>query len=141
MSISKKCYFAIIFANSVLLAIGISLVGISIAQYGNKWPILTIIVHLLAILFPTACNRCNSIDDGEYHIFGDTGNDWTNGITHISWVLFGLLVVVGYAVPVELFRAGQLKDVAVYLTVSGGTTILAAVLIYVKVIYFQESDE
>ena len=123
----------IIAANSILLAVGISLVCVSIFAYGNMWPILTIFVHMLAIFFPTLCGQCSHDD-----MFGD--ENATNPLTHLPWVLFGLLVIVGYAVPVELFRANELNETAVYLTVAGGTTILCAVLIFVKVIYFQKSD-
>lgn len=128
---------AIIVANSILLAVGISLVCISIFAYGNSWPVLTIFVHLLAIVFPTLCGQCKSGDELDFMAVEESRNP----LVHLPWVLFGLLVIVGYAVPVELYRAHQLNEKAVYLTVSGGTTILAAVLVFVKVIYFQPSIE
>jgi len=129
---NKKCLVSVIVINSILLAIGVSLVGVSVFAYGNKWPLLTIAVHLLAILFPTACGQCTlNADDMSFLSMEDD----QSAIKHLSWVLFGMLVIVGYAVPVELYRAKELEQVAVWLTVVGGTTILSAVLIYVRVVY------
>lgn len=127
----------VIFTNAMLLATGILLVLISILQYHNWWPLLTIVVHLLAILVPTACGQC-MVDDTEHSIFGDAHH---GDAAHAAWVLFGVLVIVGYAVPVELYRAHILPQVAACLTVAGGTTILGAVLLYVKIVYFSPTSD
>lgn len=131
----NKKVLALILLNATLLAGGIILILVSCVQFNNWWPFLTIFVNAFAILFPTFCGGCSMSDDAEW-------DDREGGVSPatISWVFLGFFIVIGYAIPVELFRTHLLTESGVMFTVSGGTIILAAILIFVRLIYFEKDD-
>jgi hypothetical protein len=58
----------------------------------------------------------------------------------ISWIFFGLFVTIGYAIPVELYRAGHLHATGVYLSISGSTIILIAAVVAARFYYLEKDD-
>ena len=90
---------------------------------------------MFAIFFPTFCGGCTS-DDYESLFDDDDAGLITPG--SLSWLCLGFFIVIGYAIPIELFRGNLLTEQGVYLTLSGGTVILGAVLIFVRLIYFKK---
>jgi len=131
----NKKTILLIFLNSVFLASGIILNLVSCVSYNNWWPLLTIFINLLAITAPTLCGGCNQQDESFY---SDQEGQVT--LASLSWVMLGAFVIAGYAIPIELFRAKIITQTGVLLTLSGGTVILAAVLIFVRLIYFTKDE-
>ena len=130
----NKKLVAYIMLNATFLSSGIILILVSCIQFNNWWPFLTVFINAFAIFAPTFCGGCSfepSWDDQE----GDIS------IGSISWIIVGFFVVVGYAIPIELFRVGVLTQTGVYLTLSGGTVILASILIFVKLIFFESEQD
>ena len=99
-------------------------------QYGNFFPILTIFINLMAIMQLMLCGACAS---------DASGYTWDSphqeAAVHVAWWIFGLFVILGYAIPALLYRASVVPTVALYLTWTGGTTILAAMIVYMRLIY------
>ena len=106
-------------ANSILLAIGLLLVLFGCIVYSTWWPTLTVLVFVAGIFFPTVSGSCQITEEEE-----------TIGY-HLSWVIVGIFLVVGYTIPVELFRVGIMTVGGMAMTVSGGTTILAAIALFI----------
>ena len=131
----KPCKEPLIFIliNSVLLAAGTLIVLIACFQYNNYFPLLTILCDVFAILILMMCGSCSAEDD-VLTSFDTDMNLRALGI-QLSWMLFGLFIIFGYAVPSLLFRAAKIPDVALYFSWGGGTVILASMIIYLKVIY------
>jgi len=125
----------LIFFNSVFLATGIMLNLISCIQFNNWWPLLTILINLMAITFPTLCGGCSFYDDD---LFAEQDGQIT--LASLSWMFLGIFIVIGYAVPVELYRSHSISQTGVFLTLAGGTIILAAVLLFVRLIYFKKDE-
>lgn len=121
---------AIVFGNATILATGILVVLVACFQYNNFFPLLTILSNLAAISQLMMCGSCNT--SSSY------SNDDDSPV-HVSWLLFGLFVIIGYAVPALLYRANQVPDIALYLSWIGGTTILTSMIIYMRIIYNRES--
>ena len=132
----NKKTLAFIVGDAIFLSVGIMLILISSIRYDNWFPLLTIFVHCFAIFIPTFCpGGCSMEED---NVWGD--EDVSASPAAIAWILLGIFIVVGYAIPVELFRTNSLSEKGVYFTLTGSTTILAAVLIFVRLIYFQKDD-
>jgi len=127
--------FYILIANAILLASGIMLVLVSAVQYTNFWPFIIIFVNMFAIMWPTLCGGCSLQEEFSYQ-----GNEGSITPGSVSWVLLGFFVTVGYAIPIELFRANKLTETATYLTLAGGTTMLAAILVFIRVLYFEKDS-
>jgi len=138
----NKKTLALILSNALLLSTGIILILVSCIQYDNWWPFLTIFVNMFAIFFPTFCGGCALGDSDEYGSMWNEGdNDASVTPASISWLFLGFFIIVGYAIPIELFRGNLITEQGVYLTVSGGTTILAAILIFVRLILFKKDRD
>lgn len=58
----------------------------------------------------------------------------------LSWLLFGVCLTIGYGIPIELWRVKTLSLVPMFLTLGGGTVILIAILIFVKVIEIKQNN-
>lgn len=112
---------AAVILNSALLAGGILIVLITCFEWHNFYPLLTILVDVLAITQLMMCGTTTDSDEGHLGI-------------QLSWMLFGLFVVTGYAVPALLWRDGAIPEQALYFTWGGGTVILASMIIYMKLI-------
>lgn len=124
----------IVLVNSVLLAAGILLVLVACFQYSNFFPFLTIIINTLAVLQLMICGACSGNDD-DAGGFGDhTEYQYMAGV-QLSWWIFGMLIVMGYAIPSLSYRAGDFAEVALYLTWGGGTIIVTAMIVYMKLLY------
>jgi len=131
----NKKTLVLIIADAILLSVGIMLILISAIRLANWWPFLTIFVHGFAIFLPTFCpGGCSTEDDDLW------GDDESSAPASIAWILLGIFIVIGYAIPVELFRTKTLSQTGVYLTLSGSTTILASVIIFVRAIYFEKDE-
>lgn len=124
----NKCTIAILIVNSIFCSIGILLVLIACIQYSTWWPLLTITVHGLAVLFPVMCGGCN---------FNDNNIDlFSTNFELVSWLFVGIFVITGYAIPSILRRASIIPEVGLILTFSGGTILLISILIFVRSVYF-----
>ena len=132
----------IIICNAILLSSGIMLILVSSVQYTNFWPLITVFVDIFALFFPTFCNGCDMGDDDDFSWGGGGGRYDEDRISEgaISWVLLGIIVMIGFAIPIELFRVHKLSEIGAYLTVSGSTVILSSIVIFVRVIYFEKDN-
>jgi len=117
----NKCTIAILISNSVLCAGGVIMVLVSCIQYNLWWPLLTIAMHGLAVVFPS-CN-CSS-------------NDENSVAGQVAWLFVGLFVTFGYAIPSILYRGGLMPEIGLILTLCGGTVILVSILIFVRTVYY-----
>ena len=129
---NKRLY--ILFANAILAASGIMLVLVSAFQYSNFWPIVIIVIDIFAVTWPTMCGGC-SISDDDYY-----GSSYSDGHASFSWVLLGIFITVGYAIPIELYRTNSLTEMATYMTILGGTIILASILMYIRFESFEKDS-
>ena len=128
----NKCTIAILISNSIFCAVGILLILISCIQYTTWWPLLTIAVHGLAVLFPVMCGGCQFDNSSPF----DTGDQIAVDCALISWLLVGILGITGYAIPSILLRASLIPEVGLIFTFAGGTVILISILIFVRAVYF-----
>lgn len=127
-----KCVVATYVFTSMLLASGILLILVPCIQYDNWWPLLTIFVLFLAILFPMMCGGCSpsAMDDTEYN----------EELVLISWVFTGMFVVTGYAIPSILLRGKYIPEAGLIYSTVGGTVILLSILVFVRIIYFKKDS-
>lgn len=128
----NKKVLVLLLVDALFLASGIMLILISCIQFNNWWPILTVFVDIVAIIFTAFCDNCNMDSEEEFWF----ENSVQTAQTSVAWLLRGFLVVTSYAIPVELYRVKVLSETGLYLTLGGSTTILVAALIFVRVIYF-----
>ena len=124
--VQQKMILAVVFGNASILATGILIVLIACFQYNNFFPLLTILANLVAIAQLMMCGSCNT--QPSYYNSDDSQH-------HVSWLLFGLCIVIGYAIPSLLYRANQIPEIALYFSWIGGTTILTSMIIYMRIIY------
>jgi Vacuolar protein sorting 55 len=89
----------------------------------------------MAIVQLMMCGSCNSGESSDGMYSFDTSVDMGIVAVQISWLLFGLLIVGGYATPALLYRAAVVPDVALYFAWAGGTVILASMIIYLRLIW------
>lgn len=130
----------IFIVNSILLATGIILVLIPCIQYSNWWPLITIFVHFFAVMFPVTCGGCAiSENQADMDLFLDTNSN-NNDLPIVSWLFVGLFVVLGYAIPAILLRAGDILQIGMFFAFAGGTLILISILIFVRVIYYRKDS-
>jgi hypothetical protein len=125
-------------ANSVFLAAGILLVFFCCLIYKTWWPIFIILVFTMAVVFPITMGGCSFEESAMPSIFA--GDDDGEGPATLSWIATGTLVTIAYAIPVELYRAAIIPVGGVYFSISGGTTVLIAVLIFVRVVYYGDKS-
>jgi hypothetical protein len=121
-----KCVVATYVFTSMLLASGILLILVPCIQYDNWWPLLTIFVLFLAILFPMMCGGCSP----------DTENN--EELVLISWVFTGMFIVTGYSIPSILLRGKYIPEAGLIFSTVGGTVILLSILVFVRIIYFKK---
>lgn len=132
----NKKILALIVLNATFLASGIILILVSCVQFDNWWPFMTVFINMFAIFCPTFCGGC-TLDPSS--LWDEREGEVSLGA--FSWLCLGFFVVVGYAIPVELYRSKVLSETGVYLTLSGGTVILAAILIFVRLIFFKKDQD
>lgn len=118
----------LILLDAILLAAGILIILVVCFQYNNFFPLFTILANSMAILQLMMCGACSGRDAWSGGGDDDTGKE-------ISWLMFGLFSVFGYATLGLLYRAGIIPDVALYMGWGGGSIILAAMIIYLRAIY------
>ena len=129
----NKCTIAILISNSVFCAAGVILILISCIQFGLWWPLLTIGVHALAVLFPVMCGGCQ-VDHDVY------SEPIAVNCALLSWLFVGIFTTAGYAIPSILYRGGKMPEVGLILTLAGGTVILSSILVFVRAVYFAKDD-
>lgn len=111
--------------NSALLAAGILIVLITCIEWDNYYPLFTVLCDVAAITQLMLCGTCHAAHDyGDEYQFP----------AQFSWMVFGLLLIFGYAIPSLLWRAGSIPDVALYWTLGGSTVIVSAMMVYMKLI-------
>jgi hypothetical protein len=125
--------FLLLFFSALLLSSGIVLVLFASIHYSNIYPLLSILVFMVAVFGTVIAGGCQCGQSGMEHLFSE---EYEALGPKLSWVIFGTLVVLGYSIPVELFRGHYIPDVAVYMTLSGSTVVLASIFMFVKLIYF-----
>lgn len=133
MDKEKKRLLKLLFT-ALLMAAGIVLVLFASIHYVNYYPLLTILLIAMAIFFPTLCGGCQVAASGNANLLLDT-EDYDLG-PRLAWVLTGFFVITGYSLSIELFRGKYIPAMAVYLSLGGDTIIMAAALIFVKIIYY-----
>lgn len=131
----NKTLLGLILSNAIFLSTGIILILVSCIQFDNWWPFLTVFINMFAIFFPTFCGGC-SMDEFNFSSWDEDSDRITPA--SLSWLCLGFFIIMGYAIPIELYRGNLLSEQGVYLTLSGGTVILASILIFVRVIYFKK---
>jgi hypothetical protein len=117
----------LITAISILLASGILMIIIPCIIVGNWWPLLSIFVFASSFIFPVMCNACSMQKEHDY-LFDDSGQSELGGT--LAWLLAGIFITVGYAIPFELWRTKTMLLVEFLLTGGGGTVILVALLLF-----------
>lgn len=134
---NKTIIFIIL--NSILLACGILMIFINCIIYQNWWPVFSIVVFCGGLCFPILCNACSlSASESDMFLFDTQDSAQMGGI--LSWLLFGICITIGYGIPIELWRVHTMSLTPMFLTIGGGTVILAAILIFVKVIEIKKDS-
>jgi hypothetical protein len=105
---------------SALLASGILLVLVACIQYGNWWPLTTILIQFFAVAIPISCTWDNDSMDRDPKLAG--------------WIACGFLVVAGYGIPGVLLRGGAIPAPGLLIAYAGSTCILTGILIFVRFI-------
>lgn len=126
-----KRNIALLAANSAFLASGILLIIFSCIIYGTWWPLMMIFVFAASIIFPTICGACKIEDSND---FMDPDRDEIGPM--LAWFMVGLFLVIGYAIPIELLRKQAFELGGVYMSTGGGTIILFAIILFVKIVYY-----
>lgn len=126
-------HVALILGNSILMATGFLLILFACILDQTGWPVLMMGTFLASVIFPTLCGGCafqRGQDDMGWEPEG------SNVGPALSWVFVGIFLGTGYGLPIEMFRAGSMGVVGLVLSVVGGTTMLAAMLLFGWLIYF-----
>lgn len=126
-----KRNMALIISNSALLATGILLIIFSCVIYETWWPLMMIFVFSASIIFPSMCDSCRIESSQD---FADPDRDEIGPM--LSWVFVGIFLVVGYAIPIELLRRNAFSLGGVYMSVGGGTIIIMAIILFVKIVFY-----
>jgi Vacuolar protein sorting 55 len=112
---------------SILLACGVLMIVIPSIIIHNYWSLLSIFIFGTSLIFPVLCNACNLSDQAHY-MFDSVEQAELGG--SLSWLICGILITVGYAVPFELWRVGDMPLVEFLLTAGGGTVMIVAILLF-----------
>lgn len=112
---------------SIVLAGGILMIIIPCAIIGNWWPLLSILFFCISLIFPIMCGACQ-FGSKEPDFLYD--NDFTELGGTLAWLLTGIVITIGFAIPFELFRLGSMALLEFLMTCGGATVILGAVLIF-----------
>jgi hypothetical protein len=117
----QRRHLLYIIANSILLSAGLLLLIFTCILHQTGWPLLCVVAFVLAISLPLL--------SGSFQITEEEHDGY-----RLSWVLAGILIVVGYTVPIELFRKGVFSsEVGLIMTICGGTAILMAIMFFSKI--------
>lgn len=121
----------LIVLNSALLAAGVLLIVFSGALYHNWWPLMMIFVFLISAAFPLMCSGCKveTVND-----FMDSSRDEIGPM--LGWFMVGLFLVIGYSIPIELVRKGLFHETGFWMSMSGGTVILMAMVLFIKILFY-----
>ena len=90
-----------------------------------------IFVFSASIIFPTICGACKFEDPHEYM---DSERDEIGPM--LAWFMVGLFLVMGYSIPLELLRKSAFALEGVLMSMGGGTIILCAIVLFVRIIYY-----
>lgn len=124
----NKIFLLKLVSNAVLFSIGIMMILFSSIQYGQWWSFMTVFVTVIGIAAPFLLGGC-AFDDYTQSSSGP-----------FSWLILGFFVILGYAIPVEMFRAKSINQVGIYLTLGGVTIILASLIIFFRLLYFEKNS-
>ncbi len=127
----NKRTILLIVLNSALLAAGVLLIIFSCALYHNWWPLMMIFVFVASTVFPLMCNGCKMEDANE---FPDPTRDEIGPM--LGWFMVGLFLVMGYSIPIELMRKGLFHLTGFWMSMSGGTVILMAIVLFIKILFY-----
>jgi hypothetical protein len=105
----------IIIANSILLAAGLLLLLFACILYSTGWPTLIALVFGLGLAIPI--------------LFGL--------MEPLCWVFVGIFLVIGYTIPIELFRKHVFSEGGLAMTMSGGSTIIVAGVVFLHTFVFK----
>ena len=84
---------------SILLACGVLMIIIPSIIVHNYWSLLSIFIFATSLIFPVLCNACNLSNEAHY-MFDSVEQAELGGA--LSWLIAGILITIGYAVPFEL---------------------------------------
>jgi hypothetical protein len=113
---------------SILLACGILMIIIPSIIIHNYLSMISICIFSLCLIFPFLCNACSISNTTDAYLFDNSAQAELGGT--LAWLLSGILVTIGYAVPFELWRVGRMPLVEFLLTAGGGTVIMVAILTF-----------
>ena len=99
---------------SILLACGILLIMIPCIIFSNYWPLMSILVFALSLVFPLLCRAFEEYDEIKPGPL-------------LAWLYLGIFIVLGYSIPFELWRGGSINPILMGLTMGGGTLILISI--------------
>lgn len=112
------------------LAIGILLIFIASFNYNNLWPLFTIFVHSIALLFPMMCDGYD-IEGGDFGFPDDSSDLFLHDCQLFGWFLMAVFFISGYALPIILYHSGIIPEVVIYLVISGGTCIWLSIILFI----------
>lgn len=123
-------------SNALVLASGILMIVIPAVIFNNYWPLLSILVFCISLVFPFLCG---AFEIGASNSWG--GDEGTQELgPMLSWVILGVFVTIGYAVPFELWRSDSVNAIGMGLTMGGGTVIMVAILVFTQLQWKRETD-
>ena len=87
------------------------------------------------IFLLTACGslRISGITEADMSFLDDSDGGWRH---RLSFSLAAALTTLGFFIPVTLVRNQVLQLSGLYMTISGGTVILMACILFVKIVYY-----
>ena len=127
----NKRTIALIVGNSMLLAAGILLIIFSCILNDNWWSLMMIFFFFFSVIFPGMCNAYRVEDNQD---FVDSDRDEIGPM--LGWFLVGVFIVMGYAIPLELLRKHILEMTGYWMSVGGGTVMLMAIILFIKILYY-----
>lgn len=131
MDLTKKT-LALLISNSLLLAAGILLVVFACILYHTGWPLLMILCFSGGIFILTLCGSLR-ISGLTEDLFGEGEGSWRH---RFSYALASALTTLGFFIPVTLLRKQVFQLGGLYMSISGGTVILMACILFVKIVYY-----
>lgn len=119
--------------NAMLLGGGILLIIFACSLSHNWWGLLMLLFFGMASFFPLV--------GGSYKIeeHDDPTKDELGPM--LMWFLASIFVGLGYVVSIELIRKGIFGMASLWMSVSGGTAILCAVVVFVKIVFYSDPSD
>jgi len=128
----------IIVGNSIFLSCGILMIIIPCILVTNWWPLLSIFVFASSFIFPFFSGTF-SLNEHDAYLYDDPSQQDLGAM--VAWLTVGIMITVGYCIPIELFRLSLMPLVEMLLTIGGGTVILASIALFAIVVIKRGQNE